>query len=446
MNTQDLRAAWPRLQQACLDAMPQRIEIDSISGIPLKTLAAMPPQAGFEYGQLLLSLQDLRLRAPFPGKLTLEQESDRAQVLALRLEDWKLLGKAQLQGLQERHLALDAYGNGMPLGPDGEPQRLGGGDPPPKHPDWIDNANAQRERLQSIGGNGPDLLLAYSTHRTALGDLFSHQLGYTFRRIWQGPGMTEVATDTHLAVKNNTVINQQGKTYGNAKASYNEMAGNQQLAVVSGLQLLIQHLGDPNGQYAAAIQATLQFNSSILSNTNQQQVQNIPEHTPDQVYQLVQTGKPAAQLSKEEIERYLNGEQIGGRDQEGRAWSMMMSEDQRAFWRMLQAEQDAHVAFLAARKPLALHTSPLRATLDAMLYLELDSQGGVQAARVELEGFDLELDDSGWDEALGAALAQEAREAMQQARFLKSLLHDRVADALERSLVPAITQALQEAQ
>lgn len=85
------------------------------------------------------------------------------------------------------------------------------------------------------------------------------------------------------------------------------------------------------------------------------------------------------------------------------------------------------------------------------MYLQFGAQGDQGApalidGRIELDGFDLHFDDGAWNGALGDGPAQAARDALSEARFIKSLVHDRIADALERALVQPLAKALLDSQ
>lgn len=447
----ELRAAchgWANLTASQLGAvLPRQLDIDEIPALPLAKALDMPPQAGFARGDLGIKLGDLRvaLDAGQPPRIEIAGiEPDRGTV-ELRLSGLRLSGTQEVQGTRIWESGIDGAGTGLRHG---VRMRGGADDGDDPHPTWIATANKQREALQNVpGGNGATLLSTYSNHRAAFTDAFTSKYTTSFQNTWGSDAITDMAQDTNDSVNNNGVINSESKIYGTM--TYNGNAQMQQLSLVTALTTLAaldnpHNPKDPNNPHNQAAASVATFAGSIMQNTNVGQLTDVPEHNSDQVYAIVAKGKPAPAVSVEDVHTLLNGNPIGGRNAAGNAWTMVLSEDERAFVRRLQAEHAEHIARLDATRPVPLAEGGLRATLDCFVALRFAHEGGLRLldGRVELDGFDLDFDDSGWDAALGAGLAQAAREALGQARFIKSLLHDRVADELERALVPALAGVL----
>ncbi|CAJ0808718.1 hypothetical protein LMG19083_04759 [Ralstonia psammae] len=439
---------WANLTTAQLgSALPRQLDIDEIPALPLAKALDMPPQAGFARGDLGIKLGRLRVAPSGEQPLRIELagvEPDRGTV-ELRVSGLRLSGTQEVQGTQIWESGIDGAGTGLRHG---VRMRGGADDDNDPHPTWIATANKQREALQNVaGGNGAALLSTYSTHRAAFTDAFTSQYTMSFQNGWAAGPISDMAQDTNDSVNNNGVINSSSKTYGTT--TYNGNAQTQQLALAIALTTLAaldnpNNPKDPNNPHNLAAASVATFASSIMQNTNVGQLTDVPEHNSDQVFAIVAKGKPAPAVSVEDVHTLLNGNPIGGRDAEGNAWTMVLSEDERAFVRRMQAEHAEHIARLNAIHPVPLAQGGLRATLDCFVALRFAHEGGLRLldGRVELDGFDLDFDDSGWDAALGTGLAHLAREALGQARFIKSLLHDRVADTLERALVPALAGVL----
>jgi hypothetical protein len=440
---------WANLGAAQLGAaLPRQLDIDNIPALPLAKALDMPPQAGFARGDLGIKLGSLRVALDGEQSLRIELAGVEPEqgTVELRVSGLRLSGTQEVQGTQIWESEIDGAGTGLRHG---ARMRGGADDDTDNHPTWIATANRQRAALQnSPSGNGATLLSTYSTHRAAFTDVFTSKHTRLFQNGWAYGPVPDMAQDTNDSVNSNGVINSSTKIYGTT--TYNGNAQSQQLALVTALTTLAAQANpgnpkDPNNPYNQAAASVATFASSIMQNTNVGQLTDVPEHNSDQVYAIVANGKPAPAVSVEDVHTLLNGNPIGGRDAEGNAWTMVLSEDERAFVRRMQADYAEHIARLDAIRPVPLAQGGLRATLDCFVALRFAHDEGslrLLDGRVELDGFDLDFDDSGWDAALGTGLAQAAREALGQARFIKSLLHDRVADTLERALVPALAGVL----
>lgn len=445
---QAFEAGWRRLTADSLSAaLPSSIRIDDVPPLPLARSVDMPQQAGFARGALGIQLSGLRLAMPPGASPTIERGDDTQQtcILAVRLQGLLLQGLHTLQGTQVWEADVDGAGTALPP----HARRHGGADSN-VHPAWIQTANDQRAALQTLpGGNGATLLSTYSNHRAAFNDVFTDPMGYAFQVGWGTQAISDMAEDTNTAVNQGGVVNDPAKQYGGT--TYNGNAQAQQLALLTTLTAMAASANpanpkDPTHPYNQAAAATLSFGTTVTQNTSVQQINDVPPQTKDGVYGLVQNGTPAAPHSVDQVHDFLNGNPIGGRDAEGNTWTRSLSEDERAFVRKLQADIAEHAARLASQKPVALVEGGLNAQLACYVYLQFsagpDGMPALVDGRVELDGFDLHIDDSGWDRALGNGLALTTRDALGEARFIKSLLHDRVADALERALVQPLAALL----
>lgn len=439
---------WAHLDAAQLGAaLPTGVDIGAVPALPLATAQDMPPQAGFLRGDLGIALQALRVTRADEATVQVEQADADAScaTLALRVGGLVLSGTQALQGTQIWESGIDGAGTGLRHG---TPIRGGADDDQPVHPTWIITANAQRGKLQDLpGGNGATLLSTYSNHRAAYTDAFTLPIAMSFQNGWATDAISDMAQDTNDAVNNDTVVNSATKVYGNT--TYNGNAQTQQLALATILTGMAQNANpqnpaDPTNPYNQAAAGAVTFSSTVVRSTGVTKLTDVPEHTSNDVYSVVASGMPAPAVSVADTHTLLSGNPIGGRDADGATWTMVLSDEERAFVRRIQAEQAEHIARLAAVKPVLLVQGALHARLACFVLLRFASDGALrlQDGRVELDGFDIDIDDSGWDAALGVALAATARAALADARFVKSLLHDRVADALERALVPALASVL----
>lgn len=439
---------WAHLTTEQLGAaLPLHVDIGDIPSLPLARTLDMPPQAGFARGDLGLGISAVRVTLDAKAALRVEQvsvEPDRCTV-ELRVSGLSLCGTQQVQGTQIWESGIDGAGNGLRWG---ESLRGGADDDPVTHPTWIATANEQRAALQDVpNGNGAALLSTYSTHRAAFTDAFTLPISTAFQNGWAVDAVTEMAQDTNDNVNGNNVINCPTKQYGGT--TYNGNAQTQKLALITALTGMAKHANpqhpqDPTNPYNQAAASTLTFSSTVLQNTGVDKLPDVPPKTTQDVYSLVAAGTPAAAVSVADVHTLLSGNPIGGRDSQGNVWTMVLSEDERVFVRQLQAEQAEHSARLANARPVSLVQGEVTATLDCFVSLHFAKDGGLRLldGRVELDGFDLDFDDSRWEALLGTELAETARAALEQARFIKSLVHDRVADALERALVPALSGVL----
>jgi hypothetical protein len=397
----------------------------------------MPEDTGFETGSLAMRLNDLKIKSANGFKPTINNLStkDGKARVSLAFSTANIHGSHTLEGKQVWLANIDGAGTGLSYDEDGKVRHAGGAGTN-KNPLWIQTANDQRDRLIKQGGNGVTLVDTYTQHRDALNDVMTDIKGYPFQIKWGTPYITAMADDTHGNIGSPDSIINSSKTYG--LKTYNEHSLLQQVSMISTLASFASHSGDKKKYNDASI-ATATFAASIVKNTqkeNPQNVGNTPQLSVNKINDIVTTGTAAPQVSLEQVNDFMKGNKVGGKCADGTTWSMMLTEDQRAYVRDFEAQQEMHIERLAKAKPVVLTEGAMSAELETFfMHLEFDiaTDGSLSLVdgRVELDGFELDLDDTSWPEAI----APLARQELAKARFIKSLLHDRVADALERELV-----------
>lgn len=444
-------AAWERLNQRDWAVLPTSVRVERMPSFPLARAIRMPKDLPFELGSLALRLNELNISSPdgFVPEIESVSGTDRGVRIALRFGKSTIQGSHALECKQVWDAGIDGAGTGLMFDDDGRVRRPGGADEN-KNPTWIATAKKQRDKLTSEDinkekDNGMQLVSTYTDHRQAFTDVLTETAGYAFQSQWGVPHIKDMAGHTNDCVNNGGEINNDETKY--AGNTYNVNAGLQQLAMITALAGMPGATEDDkpvaSNQYQKALAATLSFKGSVLQNTDSKKVDNIPTKTADGVYDIVKTGTPGPEVTVEQAHRLLNGDEIGGRCADGTKWSMALTEDERAFVRDLRARQQEHNERVAQAKPVAVVSGAAVADLQEFhMYLEFTvaDDGTLELAdgRVELDSFDLDLDDSEWPEAV----ATIARQELSTAKFIRSLLHDRVADALERDLVSAAADVL----
>lgn len=449
-------ATWATLTSDQWSRLPRQIQIGAMPAFPLANSVDLP--ASFEFNKGSLAARLLNLGINFgqdivPKILDVSEHGNRIRV-QLQFGSCAIAGEHQLETRQIWDANIDGAGTSLPLDENGRIRHPGGTDTN-QHPTWIATARAQRDKLNTIGGNGTTLLSTYTTHRSALNDVFADPSGYVFQINWGTDSISSMADHTNKCLTSNPALHVNGNrengdtTYQNG-LSYNGNSQQQQLALATTLVGMgsTQDDGspDPNCPYQKAATAVVNFKQSILRSTGASKVDTIPQKTASGVYATVKTGRQAPEISVAQTHQLLNGESIGGRDTDGTAWHMVLDDEEREFVRDFRARHQQHLEQLAATKPLAIATGATLAHLDEFhLLLEFKVNDNQQLTlcdgRIELDSFDLELDDQHWPEWVRAIACDE----LSRMHFLRSLVHDRVADALERELVGYVFGVLVDA-
>ena len=441
------KATWTNSDHSLCAQLPDAVKVGEMPSFPLAHSVKMPDGIGFPIGSLALRLNDLQVTSEGGFSSTLESVSIKSRhvYVCLCFTGARMTGTHTLEAKQMWDAGIDGAGTGLSFDENGRVRHPGGADTN-KNPAWVQTAKEQRQNLLNNGGNGMTLMNSYADHRVALNDAFTDPMNYAFQRQWGVPSITAMSGHTNDCMSETSKNINGNKKYDN-QMTYNENALTQQLA----LGTVLVGMGgsksdgtpDPSCPYQQAAKAVVNFNASVLSNTKAKKTKDIPAQTNKSVYKTVADGKPATEVSLEQTHRYLNGEDIGGKSADGSSWSMMLDEEDRRFLRDFKAEHQLHQERLVAAKPIVLFGGAASADLkEFYMYLEFSiPENGLLTfsnGRVELDSFDLELDDSKWSQDLGNIAGKE----LSKARFIKSLLHDRVADALERELIDKVASIL----
>lgn len=451
LNITVARTAWSELKAAQWLNLPRQIQIGEMPSFPLASAVDLPESFDFPRGSLAARLTNLSINIDgdvAPEIVNVSQHGGRAQV-CLRFRECTINGSHTLETKQIWETNLDGAGTGLAFDENGRVRHPGGAEAN-KNPTWIATANEQRAKLNEMGGNGTTLLDTYTTHRAAFTDVLTSDAGYPFQVGWATPSITAMAEHTNNCMTQTSQPINSDSTYENGN-TYNQNSALQQLAMLTtlaGMPGATTPDGNPveDSPYQKAAAATASFNGSVLTNTNAQKTQEIPPQTSDNVYELVRTGTPALEVSVAQVHQLLSGENIGGRCADGSTWSMVLNDKERRFVRDLQARQQQHLERVAAAKPVVIACGSTFASLSEfhlLIEFEIDSEQHVflHEGRVELDSFALELDDSQWPDYIKAI----AYEELSRTHFIKSLVHDRVADALERELVDIVLDVLTDA-
>jgi len=456
-----LKAKWHEISAKAWQDLPSLVPVGEMPSFPLAKAVDMPvdrlPEDDrFARGSLALRLHQVSVRgsAPFTPEIeTIRCDDERVRV-CLRFGETILSGEHTLEGTQIWESGIDGAGNGLSFDDQGRVRRLGGADDTDKHPTWTATARAQRDWLQDQGGqNGQNLLLSYSNNRAAFTDVLTQPKGIVFQLFWKRPLVGEMAGDTHTAVSTNQgVVNSSTKLYDGS--TYNVNASNLHFTMLTALRNFANTCEDgspdPNCPYQKAIQATTSFANGLVTtyqkgDSSVQSLHDLPAQTADAVKGTVQTASAPPQLTLEQAHRYLNGEDIGGKHADGTTWTMRLSEEDRALLRDLRAQNELLMERLNAVKPRVLAGGKLSGNLgEFRLVLDFEIVDGdlvPRGSRAELDSFEVDLEDSDWPEEIADIAARE----LTKARFIRSLLHDRIADALERDLARQTAAVLIEA-
>lgn len=445
-----LKEKWALRKQKASMGLPNNINIGALPVFPLAKAVKMPKEIGFKIGSLAARLTKLSVYSSNHFLAEIEEIviSDNTIKIQLSFPASQLAGEHTLEGTQVWLSGIDGAGTGLAFDEKGRVQHLAKDDIN-KNPAWIASANVQRTKLNNSGENGKTLLDTYTTHRSAFNDVMTKPEGYVFQMNWGTDAIKSMAEHTNNCVNDGSkTINSADIKYGDN--TYNENAVLQQLSLLttlSGMSGACDSNDQPNSNspYQQAAAAVASFQLSVLSNTNANELNKVPEKNATEIYSLVKSGTPTQLVSVEQVHKLLNGETISGKHADGRDWQLTLNDEEKSFVKDMQLQQRLHLERIAAVKPVILSKGKVNAqlgTFSMQAEFQLDEQGQVTSVQshLKLDDFDLELDSNYWPSEV-KALAQEE---LAKATFINSLLNDYIIYVLERRLIPGIIKNLQE--
>lgn len=263
------------------------LDVPDTAPFPLARTVAMPEEFGCATGAISFHLTDLVLRA------TSVVRSGDHETLC----DLNLMGRHHITAVPDPVCEVDHGGNLDFLPTQALQPTDGGADPAetytpdPRAPQWADAARNERKRLEKMA-NGKKMLAEYDKHNEIYDELFRQ---VSLIEQWRGNTTRAMCADTHLSVKDNTVIN--GKTYLNEKENvqqpYNAHAFQRQMMVTAQLSRLRKK--KPSGEqqkYHDAALAILDFRGKVEGTGNGSD--KVAKMTREEVYTAVTTPPPNA--------------------------------------------------------------------------------------------------------------------------------------------------------
>jgi hypothetical protein len=407
---------------------------------PLARAVEMPPGAGYPFGALAFRLSGLGLSgldSPSPAAVRLRRDEDRT-ILELAWSELRLSGRYALEAKPDPVTGLDTGGNLLELPPDACRPSYGGSDTPepaldPEKEQWLDQAREERGALMR-NRNGQSLMSVYNEHNEVFDEVF--RTSPALPSLWKADGATRaMAGDTSTALrKDDAVINDGGKIY-NGNRTYNSNAFAQQLNVAVAAVYADPDFnpmtGPPEGsRYWEAARSALSFGLAVGDRTGNSK-DSISEMTREGVYGAVDThdGELPSVNDDQVMEIAAQGAGTGGAPLDGDLGWIKLDEEDRSRLRLIYESAMRKRAEDISITGAVLHEGlceavigPVRATV------RLADGAGPEEAEVALElpGCALDIDDSGWTGEVGAV----ARQRLEAMYFIRSLLHDAMADAL----------------
>jgi hypothetical protein len=421
--------------------------------IPLARRVKMPDGHPFETGALSFQLTALQLHGASAVELDVDQwdgVEDR-QSLRFRICNLRLEGGHAVMVKPDPMLTVDSGGNLMEL-PEEARQPMKGGSTTvansplePEKEEWVTNARSQRVRLASSPG-GQALLGTFSEHNAVYEEVFKIESIIT---SWQANGVTkEMAADTHDATNdraNGKVVNPKDRLYGN-EITYNGNAFIQQFNISLGCLLADpnfddERLPDPDSRYTKASEAALAFGKGIGESTDNSK-DTVNEMNSNQVHAAVANHSGEAPVvTRGELLQLVRDTPPGGRGSEEVQGWLRLDEEDRARLRELRLavlSERAEKASIVGKPLFEGSCSALIGDADVLVEFSGEANGIASRVEITLPAFDLDIDDSGW---IGDA-GEVARDRIERIYFIRSLLHNAIADQLRKHIPHTVRRIL----
>ncbi len=460
--------------------LPDTIELGGTPACPLARAVEMPPDHEYETGLLsfrIVELQSLGTSRIEADSQQIEIDEDRMR-LKFSLGPLTIEGCYALEAKYDPKITMDTAGDLMdlptsatlPLAAGAEDEASSSVDEMTRE-EYLNNARRQRERLYQTK-NGGTLMAQYDEHNEIYNEAFrgrddeqSKLLASTLRDNWRAGGITsEMAKDTHEATNDDgnadTPINQASKRYTKADGSqmtYNQNAFTQQLnvAVSTAMQDPSFNLFKPpdnDSKYTKAALTALTFGTTVGDSTGNSK-DRITEMKRETVYQSVaeHSGETREATVADLQGALIQGMADGGAEEGSYPGTLVLDEaDRLQVRRLIQGFIRAQATAAKMVTQLLWHGRCAAHIHQAEVEIELTGDTETNAPRVHvtkvhviLPAFDFDIDDSSWIGTAGCV----ARERLAEVYFIRSLLHDQIADrlkdAISTSLAKIFDQVLQ---
>ncbi|MDA3642455.1 hypothetical protein LZ318_21145 [Saccharopolyspora indica] len=417
---------------------------------PLARTVEMPPEVGYPTGALNFRLSSLVIA--LDGGAAAESAPGQARRV-LRLPPLELSGECSLTAFPDPIVDIDTAGDLSELPPHALRPTVGGATEAERSSDddkkkawWVAQAKGEREKLQELEKKGkpaPKKMLAdFGQHNEAFDKAFQEDRG--LQDIWKDKDATKMmAEDTSKAVADGkTKVNDQRKYPSSASGdlSYNGSAFVRQGVLFDALSELARTYPKEEKKYKDAAKAVADFSGTVQKDTGNTS-EATKAMTATEVYQVVEkhSGKSVSKSFDEWQALYSAEPGTGGAaaTAEG-AVPGQLSAPVRAALAQARRARALQRARERSEQRTTLHRSACTARIDGARVILDYGPDEEPLIEVELPVFDLEIDDSRWQGAVGAV----ARERLARTHFVQSLVRDAVADRLRRavldgSLVPS---------
>lgn len=438
-----------RFSVAWSESVADTLRIGDSPAYPLARTVAMPEGHRYPSGALSFRFSGMNVEGLRQVRSAdcAAAEDGRLSV-SLLFEPLQLHGSYVVEAKSDPIIDLDTAGDLLELPAEAcLPAGANGTDETPLTPQqeqWIDQAHAEQDRLGATP-NGQQLINVFDEHNEAFEDTFRNY--GPLRANWKDRGNTALmAQDTHDASVNDTVVNDPTKLYG--QNTYNFNAFRQQLNVAVAAAMMDPDFREGNtpsadSKYWAAAKAALSFGENVSASTGNQK-DTVQAMTPTEVHSTVASHSgDVIQVTDSDAQNALSGTAPAAGAASASQSRLVLDEDDREHIRRLQDAIYRQLAEDASERGAPLFTGACDARLDgieAAVVVEFErGRARAVSSSVRLSSFDLVIDDDGWHGSAGAI----ARERLEQMYFVRSLLHDRLVDELQRAVGTAAAAAVE---
>lgn len=420
-------------------ALPGAIRLRDMGPYALSRMTDLAGTAAtFPHGEIRVTLSGVSVSPCAVEGRTGEVIDEKRVRVTLSLSAMDLRSQYALSALEQPKVDLDTGGglrliSDLAAKDDGDPDSL-----TDKQFDQLQQADQERDNLNETT-NGQTLVSMFKEYNDAYNEVF--QTNPALQRAWKRYGATrEVMDHTSAALKTNQPINPSDKTFGTNHETYNHVAFSKQASVAIACATPFPNAAKACANFSIQVSDTTgntQSDPKPLTRSDVYSHVAKPKGTPSGSFGVAGAAvNRRPRLPPAEVigilHRIGSGAHADSDIEAMRSVGYLMRDTDIAD---LQEIYKDSLRVPGAEVSAELWQGSAEATVPASRFVFVFTLRGNGAITTELKSTsmplpELRIDDAAWSGEAGAV----ARTRLQSAHFIRALIHDRMADAIERAV------------